>query len=209
MTHLLSLPVGRESEPAVADIKSALELALEKAESYGKTSREEMAAAEYQEQGRQLAVKFLKGEGDLEAELRDLPPQAQETARVAIKEVFLRNIGLPKNGEGDERLDRALAGLMLVAVQKREMARLKGELDQILKQFLQIRNNAVQQLKARFSQGVNQMQRPAMDAKTGQKARMESEHVPQFQEEWRRFYGSLQDQFEPMLEGLKDQMLRA
>ncbi len=192
----------------MADIKSALELALEKAESYGKASPEEMAAAQYQEQGRQLAVKFLKGEGDLEAELRDLPPHAQEAARVAIKEVFLRNIILPKNGEGDERLDRALAGLMLVAVQKREMARLKGELEQLLQQYLQIRNNAVQQLKARVSQGVNQMQR-AMEAKTGQRMRMDSEQLPQFQEEWRRFYGSLQDQFEPMLEGLKDQMLRA
>lgn len=192
----------------MAEIKSALELALEKAERYGKASREELAAAQYQEQGRQLAVKFLKGEGDLEAELQELPPQAQEAARVAIKEVFLRNIGLPRNGEGDERLDRALAGLMLVAVQKREMARLKGELEQLLQQFLQIRNNAVQQLKARFSQGVNQMQR-AMEAKTGQKMRMESEHLPQFQEEWRRFYGSLQDQFEPMLDALKDRMLRA
>ena len=192
----------------MAEIKSALELALEKAESYGKASREEMAAAQYQEQGRQLAVKFLKGEGDLEAELKGLPPQAQEFARVAIKEVFLRNISLPRNGEGDERLDRALAGLMLVAVQKREMARLKGELEQLLQQFLQIRNNAVQQLKARFSQGVNQMQR-AMEAKTGQRMRMEAEHLPQFQEEWRRFYGSLQDQFEPMLDELKDRMLRA
>ncbi len=192
----------------MAEIKSALELALEKAERYGKASREEMAAAQYQEQGRQLAVKFLKGEGDLAAELKDLPPQAQESARVAIKEVFLRNIGLPRNGEGDKRLDRALAGLMLVAAQKAEMARLKGELEQLLQQFLQIRNNAVQQLKARFSQGANQMQR-AMEAKTGQKMRMESEHLPQFQEEWRRFYGSLQDQFEPMLEGLKDRMLRA
>jgi hypothetical protein len=192
----------------VAEIKSALELALEKAERYGKASREELAAAQYQEQGRQLAVKFLKGEGDLDAELRELPPQAQEMARVAIKEVFLRNISLPRNGEGDERLDRALAGLMLVAVQKREMARLKGELQQLLQQFLQIRNNAVQQLKARFSQGVNQMQR-AMEAKTGQRMRVESEHLPQFQEEWRRFYGSLQDQFEPMLDGLKDRMLLA
>jgi len=192
----------------MAEIKSALELALEKAERYGKASREELAAAQYQEQGRQLAVKFLKGEGDLEADLQDLPPQAQEAARVAIKEVFLRNIGLPRNGEGDERLDRALAGLMLVAAQKREMARLKGELEQLLQQFLQIRNNAVQQLKARFSQGVNQVQR-AMEAKTGQKTRLESEHLPQFQEEWRRFYGSLQDQFEPMLDGLKDRMLRA
>ncbi len=192
----------------MAEIKSALELALEKAEQYGKASREELAAAQYQEQGRQLAVKFLKGEGDLAAELQDLPPQAQEAARVAIKEVFLRNIGLPRNGEGDGRLDRALAGLLLVAVQKREMARLKGELEQLLQQYLQIRNNAVQQLKARFSQGVNQMQR-GIEAKTGQKMRLEAEQLPQFQEEWRRFYGSLQEQFEPMLDGLKDRMLLA
>jgi hypothetical protein len=48
-----------------------------------------------------------------------------------------------------------------------------------------------------------------MEAKTGQRMRVEAEHLPQFQEEWRRFYGSLQDQFEPMLDGLKDRMLRA
>ena len=94
-------------------------MALERAERYGKASPEELAAAQYLEQGRQLAVKFLKGEGDLEAELQDLSPHVQEAARVGIKEVFLRNICLPRNGEGDERLDRALAGLMLVAVQKR------------------------------------------------------------------------------------------
>lgn len=208
MRYLLNFPAGRESEPSVAEIKSALELALEKAERYGKASREEMAAAYYQEQGRQLAVKFLKGEGDLEAELKKLPPQAQEAARIAIKEVFLRNIGLPRNGKVDERLDLALAGLALVAAQKREMDHLKRELQQMLQQFLQIRNNAVQQLKARYSQGVSQLQQ-AVEAKTGQRVRLEAEQLPQFQEEWRRFISSLQDQFEPMLEGLKERMRRA
>ena len=134
----------------MAEIKSALELALEKAERYGKASREEMAAAQYQEQGRQLAVKFLKGEGDLEAGLKNLAPQAQDAARIAIKEVFLRNIGLPRNGEADERLERAVAGLLLVAGSKNNMARLTAELQQLLQQFLQFRNNAMQQLKARF-----------------------------------------------------------
>lgn len=185
-----------------------MELALEKAERYGKASREEMAAAQYQEQGRLLAVKFLKGEGDLEAELKNLAPQAQETARVAIKEVFLRNLGLPRDGEMDDRLDRALAGLVLVARNPKEMARFQAELQQLQQQFLQFRNNALQQLKARFAQSVGQMQR-AMEAKTGQRMPLEVEHLPQFQEEWRRFYGQLLDQFEPMLEQLKDRMLRA
>jgi hypothetical protein len=192
----------------LAEIKSALELALEKAERYGKASQEEMAAAQYQEQGRELAVRFLKGEGDLAAELQALPPQAQPAARVAIKEVFLRNLGLPRDDEPDERRDTALAGLLLVAVDKNNMARCKAELEQIMQQFLQFRNNALQQLKARFAQGVGQMQR-AMEAKTGQRVRLEVEHLPQFQEEWRRFQGQLLDQFEPVLADLKQRMLRA
>jgi hypothetical protein len=192
----------------LAEIKSALELALEKAERYGKASQEEMAAAQYQEQGRQLAVRFLKGEGDLVAELQALPTQTQPAARVAIKEVFLRNLGLPRDDEPDERRDRALAGLLLVAVDKNNMARCKAELEQIMQQFLQFRNNAMQQLKARFAQGVGQMQR-AMEAKTGQRMRLEAEHLPQFQEEWRRFQGQLVDQFEPVLDDLKQRILRA
>jgi len=192
----------------LAEIKSALELALEKAESYGKASREEMAAAQYQGQGRALAVSFLKGEGDLEAELQNLAPEAREAARVAIKEVFLRNIGLPRNGEADERLVRVLDGLTLTARHKKEMAQLRAELQQVQQQFLQFRQNALQQLKARYSQGVGQMQR-AMEAKTGQRVRLEVEHLPQFQEEWRRFQGQLIDQFEPVLQDLKARMLRA
>jgi hypothetical protein len=192
----------------LAEIKSALELALEKAERYGKASPEEMAAAQFQEQARTLAVKFLKGEGDLEAEFRGLPPAGQAAARVAIKEVFLRNIGLPRNGELDDRLDRAVDGLLLVAGQKKDMTILKRELEQLLQQFLQYRQNVLQQLKARFSQSMGQMQR-AMEAKTGQKVNLEVEQIPQFQEEWRRFHGQLVDQFEPMLEQLKERMLRA
>ena len=192
----------------MAEIKSALELALEKAERYGKASKEEMAAAQSQEQGRQLAVKFLKGEGEMAAELQNLAPEAREPVRTAVKEVFLRNIALPRNNEKDDRQDRALEGLVLVAAHPKEMARYRTEVRQLLQQFLQYRHNALQQLKARFSQGLGQMQR-AVEAKFGQGVRLEVEHLPQFQEEWRRFFGQLLEQFEPLLEDLKERMRRA
>jgi hypothetical protein len=35
------------------------------------------------------------------------------------------------------------------------------------------------------------------------------EHLPQFQEEWRRFLGQIQDQFGSMLDGLKQRMLKS
>jgi hypothetical protein len=211
MRELLSLPGGeRITEFSLAEIKSALELALARAERYGKASKEEMAAAQYQEQGRRLAVQFLKDEGDLDlaAELKKLPPEAQAEARKAIKEVFLRNIGFPREEALDPRLQLAVDGLALAAKNPQAMARLHAELDQVLQQYLQIRSNAVQQLKTRFGAGIDQMQRQ-MEAQTRQKMRLEVEQLPQFQEEWRRFLGQLQDQFEPMLDKLKERMLLA
>jgi hypothetical protein len=189
----------------LAEIKSALELALEKAERYGKASAEEMAAEQYKEQGHQLAVQYLKGEGELASDLKNLPSQVQAAVKLATKEVFLRNIGLPRENSIDPRQDRALEGLVLVAENPKNMARLQTELEQIMQQYLQIRSNALQQLKGRFAGGVEQMQR-AMEAQYRQKVNLDAEHLPQFQEEWRRFMGQLNDQFEPMLEGLKDRM---
>lgn len=192
----------------MTEIKSALELALEKAERYGKASREEMAAAQFQERGRHLAVQYLKGEGDLAAELRNIPADAAAAARTAIKEVFLRNISLPRNEEADPRMDQAVAGLLLAAANPQAMARLKAELEHLRQNFLQIRNNALQQLKARYAGGITQMQR-AMEAQMRRNVHVEVEQIPQFQEEWRGFQGKLLEQFEPMLEDLKTKMLRA
>ncbi len=192
----------------MAEIKSALELALEKAEHYGKASAEEMAAAQYQDQGRQLAVQFFKGEGDLAADLKQIPAQGQAAAKQAIKEVFLRNIGLPRENALDPRQAQALAGLVLVADNPNNMARLQTELEQLLQQYIQVRSNALQQLKGRFAPGAGQMQRN-MEAQYGQKVRLDVENLPQFQEEWRRFLGQLQDQIEPMLAGLKEKMRQA
>ena len=189
----------------MAEIKSALELALEKAEQYGRASREEMELAQYQEQGARLAVQFLKGEGHLEADLKSLPPQTQPAARLAIKEVFLRNLGLPRENAVDPRQDRAVEGLLLVADNRKAMAQLQTEMEQILQQFLHFRSNALQQLKARFAAGVGQMQQ-AMEAKYRQPMNLDVERLPQFQEEWLRFKGQLQQQFEPVMANLKERI---
>ena len=188
----------------MAEIKSALELALERAEQYGRASKEEMDLAQHQEQGRRLAVQFLKGEGDLEADFKGLPPQTQPAARLAIKEVFLRNLGMPRENAVDPRQDRAMEGILLAADNRKAMALLQTELEQILQQFLHFRSNALQQLKARFAAGMGQMQKG--EAQNRQPMNLDVERLPQFQEEWLRFKGQLQQQFEPVLANLKEKM---
>lgn len=189
----------------MAEIKSALELALEKAETYGRATPEEMAVRQHQERGRQLAVNYLREGGDLEAELKRLPAAEQEAVRETVKEVLLRNISLPRNGEIDSRQVKALEGLLQVARNKKGMARMKAECEQVLQNFLQVRSSAHQQLKARFSASLGGVQR-ALEAQLGTKVRVEVEQIPQFQEEWRRFQMNLLDQFEPLLEDCKNKM---
>jgi len=191
----------------VAEIKSALEIALEKAERLGRASKEELLQDKYQEKGRQIAVKYLKEEAELEEELAKLPPEAQDKAQQAVKEVLLRNVALPRDEVLDPRAVRALEGLLLVASNKKAMAQLKKEVEQLWQQFLLARNTALQQLKASFSQqlrGVTQ----ALEAQLGQRVRVEVEYLPQFQEEWRKFETSLIQQYEPILEDYKAGMLR-
>lgn len=190
----------------MAEIKSALEIALEKAERYGRATKEELLQEQYQEKGRQMAVQFLKEEGDLEAELANLPEEARDAAKQAIKEVLVRNITLPRDEKVDPRAARALEGMLLVASNRKGMTRLKEEVEQFWQQFLMARNSALQQLKASFSQQVRNVTQ-ALEAQYGQRMKVEVEHLPQFQEEWRKFETNLIQQFEPILEDRKTRML--
>lgn len=190
----------------MAEIKSALELALEKAESYGRASKDDLIQDQYRDKGRQLAVQYLKEEGDLVAELTSLPPEAREAAQQAIKEVLVRNIALPREETPDPRAVRALEGLLLVASNQKGMTRLKEEVQQIWQNFLMARNSAIQQLKASFGQQLNNVTR-ALEAQYGQRLKVDVEHLPQFQEEWRKFEANLIQQFEPILEDRKARML--
>jgi hypothetical protein len=191
----------------VAEIKSALELALEKAEQYGRASKEDLRQDKFKEQGRQWAVQYLKEEEvNLEKELAALPSEGQPSARLAMNEVFLRNVTLPKDETLDPRLTRALEGMMIAATNKKGMARLKQELDQLLQQFLMARNSAYQQLKNSFMQTLGNYTR-ALEAQLKSKVRLEVENLPEFQQEWRKFESNLTTQFEPILEDRKQQML--
>ena len=137
----------------MAEIKSALELALEKAEQYGRATKDDLLQEKYKEQGRLWAVQYIKEEDvDLDKELAALPPEVQPAARIAMKEVFLRNIAFPKEETLDSRLNKALEGMMAVAANKKAMGRVKQEVDQLLQQFLMARNTSYQQLKNSFMQ---------------------------------------------------------
>ena len=143
----------------MAEIKSALELALEKAERYGKATAEEMQEVKWQEQARHLAAEFLREKIDLEPELRNFPSDVQTALVKYVKEILLRNINLPREGVIDPANKRAQHGILQISRDKKAAQRLLQEINQIFSSYEQVRQNALQQYKAQFSAQVENVRK--------------------------------------------------
>ncbi len=189
----------------MAEIKSALELALEKAERFGKASPEEMQEVKWQEQARQLAGEFLREKIDLEPELKKIPPEAQSALAKYVKEILLRNINLPREGVVNDANKRAQIGMLQVARDKKAMQRVLQEIDQLYKSYAQVRQNALQQVKAQFNAQLDSV-RKTMEAQMQRPLNVDVEQTPQFQEQWRNFEAQLNQQFEPLLDKHKSML---
>ena len=183
----------------MAEIKSALELALEKAERFGKASPEEMQEAKWQEQARHLAAEFLREKIDLEPELIKFPPEAKTALANTVKEILLRNITLPREGVIDDANKRAQVGMLQVARDKKTMQRVLQEIDQLYKSYAQVRQNALQQVKAQFNAQLDGVKK-ALESQMHRPLKVDVEQTPQFQEQWRAFEAQLNQQFEPLLD---------
>jgi hypothetical protein len=190
----------------MAEIKSALELALEKAERYGKASPQEMQEVKWQEQARHLAAEFLRGKIELEPELKNVPPEARAALDRQVKEILLRNINLPREGVVDDANTRAQAGLLQVARDKKATQRVLQEIKQVFVSYEQVRQNAMQQLKAQFNAQLDSV-RKNLEAQMQRPLKVDVEQTPQFQEQWRAFEAQLNQQFEPLLDKHKTMLV--
>ncbi|MFP3868551.1 MAG: hypothetical protein ACLFUU_10380 [Desulfobacteraceae bacterium] len=189
----------------MAEIKSALELALEKADRLGRATEREMQDTEWRERARHLAADFLREKVELEEKIAKIPPESRPLVVDTLKEVLLRNIILPREGVLELNSERAQAGMLQIARDKKAMQRLVNEVAQLCKNFEQVRQKSYEQLKASFASSLNNIQR-SLEAQMHMKVQLDVEQTPQFQEEWRKFEANLVNQFEPLLEQYKAQM---
>jgi membrane-associated HD superfamily phosphohydrolase len=162
-----------------------------------------MQTLKWQEQARHLAAAFLRQDVELAAELPKLPPEAQGVVNKQIREILLRNILLPREGAVEETVQRALHGLPQLARDKKAAQRVVQEIERIFQSFLQVRQNALDQFKAQFSAQLDGVKR-ALEQQIHRQVKIDVEHTPQFQEQWRNFEAQLVQQFEPLLEKHKN-----
>lgn len=187
----------------MAEIKSTMEMVMERAAKMGKASNEELKGEEVTQKGMKHAAAYLREEEiDLAKLLSESAPEDQTAIRNGIVKTLLRNIVLPREEEQQAAAEKAMQGLIQVGMGDSELAAAFGDMKSILSRYLEHRDQLKQQLEDQFAQQM-QMMEQNLAQQTGMKMKLEPSQHPKFREEWQRVKVELNDQYGKAIEQYK------
>ena len=192
----------------MAEIKSALEKALEKADQLGSPSEEERLEWKWGPVGRRLAAACLNGEGDLLAELgKHGDSERQYIVRGAMN-VFIENIRLPKSEALHHSNELAMKALRHLKQNTQGLEEIIGRVQYVCDQYLQYGAQQRQQAYQELKQSLQSQLEEAVRRQSGgvEPIEVDVEATPQFQEHWMRISAQLDQQYEQHLEGFRKQI---
>ena len=172
----------------MGDIKSAREIAMEKLAKLDETTEEERLQWKFVPRGQELAVRYLKEDCNLIAELVEYGEEERKYIVRGAGEVLLRNIGLPMNDAARRTNKHVMDGFKLLKSDKASVENVYSRIRQIFSHYTeqgeQQRKQAYEQLKTQFATRMQQAAQQQFG--TAVRVRDDFERHPQFQEEWRK-----------------------
>ncbi|WP_339135759.1 MAG: hypothetical protein WGN25_18820 [Candidatus Electrothrix sp. GW3-4] len=188
----------------MAEIKSTMELVMERAARMGKASNEELQQEEIQKNGMKLAADFLDGKVEsLMTTLTEQPEDHQVTIRNGMVETLLRNIFLHRDELGKERTEKATQGIREVSGDAGEVGNICAEMQNVLGQYNQHREQLRQQLEDQIRMQYEQMMAQQAGMQGGG-AQIEHALEAKVNEELARMEAELTDQYNQALEQYKE-----
>jgi len=190
------------------EIKSALEIAMEKVEKLGEVTEEERQRWKYVPQGEKLAARYLKQNLNLLSELGKFEENVKKYVIEGAQEVLIRNIELPGNDFLRKKNKKVMEGIKLLKNDKVSVENMFSKLRRVFGHYMeqgeQQRRQAYDSLKveveARIQQAVKQQMGPLASMK------IDVESQPQFQEEWRRVLAQLDMQYMSLINEYKQEL---
>jgi hypothetical protein len=192
----------------MGEIRSAREIALEKAEKLGKATKEELDRAKYIPEGEKLANNYLRNETNLVAELTKYPEGVRKYLVAGAQDVLVRNLDLPKGDFIKKRNKMVLAGLKVL---KQDKAGLENVFSKIRRLFEHYEGQGEQQRKQAYEMFKRDFEARVRQAMQQQgvigAGRLDVERHPQFQDEWRQNVRQLDSQYLKLLEEYRQEIL--
>ena len=192
----------------MGEMKSAWQIAMEKADKLGKVSPDELNSIKYVPEGNRIASQFLQDEKtDLLSELAKF--SADDAARFikkGIDEILVRNITLPRNDEDIRKTNRAMAGLRLIKEDKKQIESILGLVNTLVNQYQAALQQTYAEFKKKAEVTIQQASRTARPQR-GDQMPLEQKLQLQLQEEWREVHSQLDAQYDKALNEHRQKIL--
>jgi hypothetical protein len=190
----------------MAEIKSTMEMVLERAARMAQEAPSESGNDETIKRGMRLAAEYLSDEGvDLQSLLNAEPAEGQVDIRRGMARTLLRNIVLPRDEDLQKSGKKALQGIITLAGGGGEITAICQELTRILDQYNQHKEQTTQQLEDALKAQLQQQQ-----MSTGRESQDDINPAmhPQYIEELSKMMTSLNNQYNDAMDQRKEAILQ-
>jgi hypothetical protein len=191
------------------EMKSAFERAMERAESLGKASEEDLRRWKYLPEGEKLAGKYLINECDLVVEIGRYDDDARQFVSEGAQGILVKNIDLPRNELVKKTNKKAMEAIKEL---KRDTVSLENVYTKLRRIFNHYEQEGEQQRGQAYEavkRDVEAKMRQALQQQLGASApaRIDVESQPQFQQELRRALAQLESQYLTLLGEYRQEIL--
>jgi hypothetical protein len=192
----------------MGEIKSALEIAMEKAEKLGRATDEERLKWKYVPEGEKMAAMYLNQDSNLVVELNRYQENARKYVIEGAEDILIRNIKLPQDDGEKKKNKQAMDGLKNLKSDKVSVENVYSKVRRIFEHYKeqgeQQKKQAYESLKAEFEARIQEAAQQQYGSLAGFK--IDVERQPQFQEQWRNVQAQLNSQYVMLLDEYKREL---
>jgi hypothetical protein len=191
------------------EMKSAFERAMERAESLGKASEEDLRRWKYLPEGEKLAAKYLINECDLVVEIGRYDDDARQLVSEGAQGILVKNIVLPRNELAKKATKKAMEAIKELKRDKVSLENVYTKLRRIFNHYEQEGEQQRRQAYEAVKANVEAKMRQALQQQLGASApaRIDVESQPQFQQELRQALAQLESQYLTLLDEYRQEIL--
>jgi len=189
----------------MSEIKSALELALEKTAEV-KSDKSSVEAHDARQEGMKLAGRFLEDPKlDVEREIKKMDKSRRRSVREGFYQVLLSHLALPGQETDVQRLGVVQTGLQQVIRDKNLVDGLMEQVIQYLQQYLDTKNQLTERLREQFEPRLRQKEQQIAQ-QTGRPVRLDPANDPEFAEALNANVQQLRSQYGQVIDQAKQQL---
>jgi len=188
----------------MTEIKSTMDLVMERAARFGKATDKEIREEEARKKGMRLSAEYLNGSiNSLSETLVKEAVESQMICRKGMAEGLLRNIALPRDDFQHQRSSMALQGIVDIGGSAGDLVSICKEINHILGQYNQHRDQLRSQLEEQIKMQYEQILAQQGGANL-QGLSIDPTMQPRFKEEWSRIESELNSQYNRALDERKN-----